>query len=139
MLSIATGIRAMRRRVVLAVIVTTAAACATNPPAGAGPADRNVITAEQIAALHVDNAYQVVERVRPSALHPRGNTSLDPASAPEPDVQVYIGDQLLGAVSSLRDIPVTDIQEIRFYDPGQAQYTFGSGHTAGVIQVIRKS
>lgn len=59
--------------------------------------------------------------------------------APEdPGILVYLDRQRYGKVSTLREIPVTQIAEIRFLNVGEANSEFGMGHPHGVIQVITK-
>ena len=106
----------------------------------------NLISAEEIASLGgtVQTAYGIVQRLRPAMLRTRsgstsrsegGSTSID-ASANE--IQVYLDNQKMGGVRSLEDITLSQIQEIRYLSPNDATTLFGTGNTAGAIQVIGK-
>jgi hypothetical protein len=99
---------------------------------------RNVINEEQIAALQVTSAYDVVTRLRPDFLHGRGRESSDP-QMPATPVHVYVESQYYSDdVNLLKSIPASDLEEIRFYQSYEAQYKFGSGHLGGVIQLLTK-
>ena len=49
---------------------------------------------------------------------------------------VYLDNQRFGDASTLRNIPVEGIVEIRFIGATQAQMKWGSDHPAGVILVL---
>lgn len=48
---------------------------------------------------------------------------------------MYLDNQRMGGINFLRDIPVTEIFEIRYHTAAQAQIKWGNGHAQGVIQV----
>src|SRR5690606_26519303 len=93
----------------LASVVT---ACASSG-AGATRMDRNLLTREQIVETNKQNAFDVVESLRSNWLRTRGPTSF---SGPEAQVQVYIDDNRLGSVETLRTISTALVQYIRWYD-----------------------
>ena len=51
------------------------------------------------------------------------------------DIVVYLNDTRLGGPDALRQVETISITSIRYYDPGAANFKFGSGHHHGVIQV----
>jgi hypothetical protein len=114
-----------------------ASGCTHARTAVAPGGDPMVITQEQIEPLHASNAYDIVAATHANFLHSRGRESRDPNVPPIP-VHVYIDDTFYGDVTSLREIGVEQIEEIRLYQSYEAQYKFGSGHMGGVIQVITK-
>lgn len=116
----------------LAVSGCTHAHTAAAPSGGA-----ITVTQEQILQLHASNAYEIVAATHGNFLHGRGRESQSP-DVPAIPAHVYVDDTYYGDVSSLRQIGVQDIQEIRLYQSYEAQYKFGSGHPGGVIQVITK-
>lgn len=122
----------MTLAVVAILIGCTHASTAASPNA-----DSSTITQEQIEPLHATNAYDVVAALHPNFLHSRGRESSDPRVAPVP-VRVYVDDTSYGDASSLRGIPIDQIEEIRFYQSYDAQYKFGTGNAGGVIQVVTK-
>ncbi|HEX5437078.1 MAG TPA: hypothetical protein VFW98_07960 [Gemmatimonadaceae bacterium] len=120
--------------------------------------NENVITAAEISASHEHDAYDLIKSVRPNMLVVHGNTSLEhndpsmpgihgtptPGTVPGPDsdhpqgnnaIIVFLNGQRLGGVSLLRRMSTTDIREIRFLTPAQAQYQYGQGYPQGVILI----
>lgn len=122
--------RSLRWLATLAV-ASLVAGCAS-AGAGAPRMDRNLLTREQILETNRQNAYEVVESLRSNWLRTRGPTSLQ---GPEAVVQVYIDDNRLGGVESLRTINTAMIQFIRWYDGIAATGRWGLDHGAGVIYV----
>jgi hypothetical protein len=49
-----------------------------------------------------------------------------------------MGGTMLGKAEALRDVPVIDVAEVRYWDAGQAAARFGMGHPRGVIEITRK-
>ena len=96
-----------------------------------------VVTAQQIAQLRAANAYELVQLTHSDFLHSRGRESSDP-NVPAVPAHVYVDDTYYGDISTLRGIPVGDIEEIRFWQSYDAEAKFGGGHMGGVIQVITK-
>lgn len=111
----------------LAAVVT---ACAS--AGGAARVDRNVLTYEQIQETNRQNAFEVVESLRSNWLRTRGQSSL---IGPETIVQVYLDDNRLGGVETLRTIPTSQVRYIRWYDGIAATGRWGLDHGAGVIYV----
>lgn len=115
----------------LLLFAALVSACASS--GGGGPrVDRNLLTREQILETNRQNAYEVVETLRSNWLRTRGPTSLTSADA---QVQVYIDDNRLGTVETLRTISTPMIQYIRWYDGIAATGRWGLDHGAGVIYV----
>lgn len=126
----------MLRRVCfwLAGMSLTACAAATPLPrstfAGAG---RDVITAGEILASRVTDAYQAVAQLRPEFLRRRGATAM--LSFTPPPVVVYLDDLPYGGAESLRSIPLDRVRLIRYVEPGDAELRWGGMHRGGVILV----
>ena len=113
-----------------------AMALACSPPQGSGDSnnarpDRNVITLPEVQAARTDNAYELVRTLHPMWLRKRGSNSMQY----DGDIVVYMNETRLGGPDALRQIETISITSIRYYDPGQANYKFGSGHHHGAIQV----
>lgn len=120
-----------------AAAVLTLGACVAQRSSVAPGGDPMVITQQQIAQVQATNAYDAVSHLHGEFLVSRGRESSNP-NVPVVPVHVYVDNSFFGGVSALRDIPATDIAEIKLYQSYEAQYKFGSGHTGGVIQVITK-
>lgn len=130
--------RSARVHAAVAFLVVAAASGCTHAHTAVAPGgDPMTITQEQILPLHATNAYDIVAATHANFLHSRGRESQNPNVPPIP-VHVYIDDTFYGDVTSLREIGVEQIEEIRLYQSYEAQYKFGSGHMGGVIQVITK-
>jgi hypothetical protein len=95
-----------------------------------------LITREELLATNAPDAYQVVERLHPDWLRGRGLTSL---TGTPPKVVVYLDGQHLGELSMLARLTLNGIKEIRFYNASDATQKWGTGHTAGVIEVVTRT
>lgn len=125
------------------VAIAAIVACASGGTSAAGAKPRysqNVITADELATVDVNDAYQAIQRLRPQFLsNSRGPTVLGTrAGGSRAGIQVYLNDQRLGDVSALAQIPKGDIKEIRYLTASEASSRFGTGNTAGAIVVTRK-
>ena len=112
---------------------------------------RNVLTREQIEGSGASNVYDLVLTERKEWVVPRGTNSfqesargsgggMGPAarlsSTPgQAAVVVYLDDVRLGEIERMREIMINDIMEIRFIEPQEAAYRYGSGHSHGVIHL----
>jgi hypothetical protein len=120
-------------------------AAAPAKPAAKPKSRPNLISEEEIAAVGgtIDNAYVLVQRLRPSMLRARGasmNMSNDASSSSvdRNEVQVYLDNQSMGGIEGLRNIQVTQIKEIRLLTASDATTLFGTGNAGGAIQVVGK-
>ena len=119
--------------IALAAVLGCAAAGSGSSGARREP---NLITEQEIAGARVSNAYDAVERLRPLFLRSRGKTSIT-----TPGTQyatVYVDGVRYGDLSSLRNIQVNHVLEIRYYNGAEAGSRFGLQNTAGVIEVKTK-
>lgn len=49
---------------------------------------------------------------------------------------VYVGDEKVGAVETLRDVAIPEVAELRFYDSRDARRRWGVDHKYGAIEVV---
>jgi hypothetical protein len=49
---------------------------------------------------------------------------------------VFVDGTLMGDLDFLRTVHVRDIEEIRFWTPGEASVRYGMGYPRGIIEVI---
>ena len=106
-----------------AAAIVFAAACASSASSGAGTGPKpgpNLITADEISRVNVVNAFEVVQKLRPSML------------------VVYVDNNRFGDVESLRQISASSIAALRYYSASEAQTKWGSGHPGGAIEVVTK-
>ena len=129
---------------VLIVSLTSLAltACASSPNASSTSTTpsrvrggRDVITADELASIDVQNALQAVQRLRPNFLRPQGPMSITQG---QQSVVVYVDNARMGGPEALEQIPITDVKEIRYLNATDATQRYGTGHTAGAIVVTRK-
>lgn len=106
------------------------------PRTGVAPASSasEAITRVEITRSQAFNAYDAIRILRPNMLRERGRATIRGNDVREP--LVYVDNQRMGGISFLRDIPVTEIFEIRYHTAAQAQIKWGNGHPQGVIQVV---
>ncbi len=124
------------RALVLAFVLTGLAGCGGTSGAAASRSARNYITPTEVAeALTVQNAYLLVQRLRPLWLYERGKKSI----LFDQGIIVYEGRMLFGNVESLQYIPTIDIYSIRYLPPDRANLIYGVGHPHGAIVVEVKS
>ena len=127
------------------------------PSAGGGAAQNqaprvpNLITAEELANEAGGNAYDAIDHLRHTMLTARptgaggaggggGGRSRGGggggASSTGPNV--YLDGKRLGDTSTLRNVAVNTLKEIRFYNASDANERFGPGNPAGVIALTSK-
>ena len=126
----------VKELLLIAVAITLGCAPATPSVTGAVPRRGNVLTADEIAEAHADNAsaYDAVARLRPNWLVAHGVAAQGSEYA-----AVFFDGQRYGELASLRNIPASHVGDIRYYDVTQAGATFGiRGDTGGVIEVRSK-
>jgi len=122
------------RPVVLAALLLAAAACAAPQATAGGGSDANVITAEMIERHGGNDTFEIVRSIRPRWLRARGQDSLRSPSV----VQVYMDSIRMGGPESLRGVQVASIRQIRWHSATEATQRWGTGHGAGVIEVITR-
>ena len=122
-----------RASYVLAGLSLTACAAATSSTHPFARTGRDVITAAEIVASRVTDAYQAVAQLRPEFLRRRSSTAV-PTFAPV-SVQVYLDDMPFGTAESLRYIPLDRVRIIRFMSRHEADLRWGGTHAAGAILV----
>ena len=124
----------LSRTLLLALGVTGFSACTHNAGRTAvATGNAEVLRADEIARSGATDAFQAIRMLRPSFLQSRGRTSILRSEEAEPSV--YVDDRPFGSVSTLRDIPATQVVEIRYFGPAEAQMRWGAGNSAGAILV----
>lgn len=127
----------MLRKGVLGIVVAFSASCAsarTNAAGTLSSAGSNVLTAAEIVASHVSDAYQAVVQLRPNFLRLRYESPV-PTVTQSYAVAVYLDDLLVGDAETLRSIPLGDVRTIRYLPPMEADMRFGGQHPGGAILV----
>lgn len=83
---------------------------------------------------HDLSAMSVIRRLRPGWLRARGQNSFDDTRTAYP--LVYIDEIRHGSLSTLHGIPTSEIQRLEFHSTADATTRWGTGHPAGVINVV---
>ncbi len=112
-------------------------ACATSS-SGTGRRTTDHITAAEIATTSANNAYELIERLRPSWLRPPGSGSLS-GGVRSQVILVYLDGVRLGDLGSLRSLSVSGIRSLQWLDAARASTVLpevGSDPIGGAI-VIR--
>ena len=126
----------MWRRVSYVLVGMSLTACAAATPSTRShfsSAGRDVITAAEIVASRVTDAYQAVVQLRPEFLRRRGSSPM-PSQAVAPIV-VYLDELPYGMVDALHYIPLDRVRLIRYISPAEADLRWGGSHAAGAILV----
>ena len=95
---------------------------------------RNVLTAAEIVASKVSDAYQAVTQLRPDFLRRRSN-SVTMTQARPIAMSVYLDELPFGGIESLRSVPLERVRIIRYLSPFEADLRWGGSHPAGAILV----
>ena len=96
---------------------------------------RDVITREELVAIDRQglDAYQAIRQLRPHFLAPpRGNRTM---RGEQTTAMLYVNGLKQGDVESLRMMMVTNVEEVRYLDPGKATEEYGMTHSTGVLLV----
>jgi hypothetical protein len=123
-----------RRAFLFAITIAATAGCsATTPGTAAGPrSSSSVLTRQEISgsAYSSTNAYEAVEKLRPSFLRPR-TTSSGPGILPE----LFVDGVRKGSIELLKSIASSEIAEIRYVSVIDATTRYGMNVPAGVLDV----
>lgn len=110
-----------------------------NVPARTG---RLLLASTELRRSIATNALEAVEMGRPEWLQQqRADEAKRGGSAPTGSVEstslvVYVGDEKVGAIETLRDIAIPEVSELRFYDARDARRRWGVDHKYGAIEVV---
>lgn len=94
---------------------------------------RDLISEEEIKTISADNAYEVVQKLRPTFFSTRGPQSMLLTRANDP--MVYLNGTRFGDLQSLKSIRADSIKEIKLIRPSDAGALYGPDHNGGVIAV----
>lgn len=157
----------MRRTIVLScALATIAAGCASGGGSGgstaaaspapatgtaataSGTAPRTnrkgsstLITADELAAANVTNAFEAIQRLRPTWLRGRGATSgrqVEGSENPNTLPSLYVDNSPYGDVSQLGNLNIANIAQIQFLSATEATTRWGTNNTGGAILVVTK-
>ncbi|MDQ8146250.1 MAG: hypothetical protein P3A32_08950 [Gemmatimonadota bacterium] len=118
----------------------TATATAAAPSARVPRSSSNLITSAEIeaAAQDIQNAYELVERLRPMMMRPRNLSAGAVGAGTTFGVVAYVEEVRLGDLEALGTVMRATVREIRYIGATDATTRWGTGHSNGVIQVVLK-
>jgi hypothetical protein len=113
-----------------------------NVPARTG---RLLIATSELRRSIATNALEAVELDRPEWTKQQhedeAKRGSEPTTLPVEAISlvVYVGDEKVGAIETLRDIAIPEVAELRFYDARDARRRWGIEHKYGAIEVVPAS
>lgn len=124
--------RVIARLTVMVVVLGLAgAACSTRSDSGSTRSNAKVITTAEMQASGHQDAYSLVQTLRPQWLRVRGTSSFNLTET----VQVYLDGSRMGGPEQLRQISTHSISSLRYLDGLEATQRFGLDHGAGAIVI----
>ncbi len=125
-----------RRRTFLPALVLAFAACAAASRQQPRESE-NIISRSELEQAGSLTTYDAVQRLRPMFLRDRGPmTLINPNVRTRPVVFVDMTEY--GEIESLRTLPASRVEQVRFYPGQQATTKFGSVYGGGVIQLTMR-
>jgi hypothetical protein len=130
-------------------LVFVAAACASTGERRSGVSS-SVITQEEIAESHANNAYDLIQSLRSHWLNVRGQSTLGTTTGRSPvdggqittmvgqDIPVYLDGTRIGGVETLRSLSIRGLSGMQRLGAGEATQRFGSGHPNGAILITSR-
>jgi len=109
-----------------------------NVPARSG---RLLLASAELRRSVATNALEAVELDRPEWTKQQREDEAKrngPSTLPVEAISlvVYVGDEKVGAIETLRDIAIPEVAELRFYDARDAKRRWGIDHKYGAIEVV---
>jgi hypothetical protein len=110
-----------------------------NIPARTG---RLLLATSELRRSIATNALEAIEIGRPEWIqqqrHDEAARGSAPANGPveSTSLVVYVGDEKVGAIETLRDIAIPEVSELRFYDARDARRRWGTNHKYGAIEIV---
>ena len=98
-----------------------------------------IITKAELRKNAYTNAYDAVRQLRPHwfAMARQRSPTENEAAGESGVIVVYLDGIRFGAIESLRQVVLTDIEEVQYFDAREATNRFGTGHPAGAINIKR--
>jgi hypothetical protein len=96
---------------------------------------QDLLTEAQIHPSTYQNAFEVVQSLRPSWLRERARSIGNPEGA---EVVVYLDGVRMGGIGALRQVRVHSISTMQFMTASDATTRFGTGHAGGAILILTR-
>lgn len=119
------------RSTMIVLLCLFVAGCGARAGTSGARGNPDVITTAEMQASGHQDAFSLVQSLRPQWLRVRGPSSL----RGEETVKVYLDGSLLGHPDQLRQISTHSISSLRYLDGLEATQRWGLDHGAGAIVV----
>ena len=103
------------------------------PPKKAKKGGANLILESEIEPLTEENAFDIIQLLRPNMLRARSPNSFSEAQGG--GIVVYVDNARTGGTETLTNVSRSMIKEIRFINATDATQRFGVGHPSGAILI----
>ena len=89
---------------------------------------------EAVSKKPMQNAYEIIEFLRPKYLSPRTQSSIS-RGVIQAEPVVYLNNARFGTINELYNISYEQITEIKYLKGREANHRFGFGHEGGAILI----
>ena len=103
---------------------------------------RLLLASSELRRSIATNALEAVEMGRPEWTKQQRDDEAKLGNQPSTlpvealSLVVYVGDEKVGAIETLREIAIPEVAELRFYDSRDARRRWGADHKYGAIEVV---
>jgi hypothetical protein len=103
---------------------------------------RQLLVSTELRRSIATNALEAVELDRPEWTKQQRDDESRSAGSPRTgpietiSVVVYVGEERVGGIETLRDMGIPEVAELRFYEPRDAKRRWGVDHRYGAIEVV---
>jgi hypothetical protein len=126
--------RIVRNIVVSLTLLVTAACASSGVQKSSGSPDK--LDRAEIESANTTSVYDVINRLRPSWLRPAGMTMTGLQNSGSQQVTVYLDNQPLGGVETLRNITTPSVISMEFLSPTRAANVINNIPNGVVTAVI---
>jgi len=125
----------MRLLITLASAALLGAGCASSGASATSKTSaRYVVTQADLVNVSDRSVYDALQQLRPTFLRSRDiQTTSHQDITP---VAVFVDGGRTEGIDVLRSIRASNVKELRFYEPAEANAKFGTGHNGGLIEVV---
>ena len=103
---------------------------------------RQLLLAAELRRSVATHLLEAVELARPEWIKTlrdderRAGPTKSAAAVEAASVVVYVGDERVGPLESLRDVAIPEVLELRYYDARDARHRWGLDHRYGAIEIV---
>lgn len=103
---------------------------------------RQLLLGAELRRSIATNVLEAVELARPEWIKAlrdderRAGPTKSAAAVEATSLVVYVGDERVGPLESLRDVALPEVLELRYYDARDARHRWGLDHRYGAIEIV---